>query len=52
MCKQAKANGMVPFIGMQGNLGTNTMSLLFDRSNNNWVYYDSQALNALIEGLW
>jgi hypothetical protein len=46
--KQAKANGLVPFYWDAGNLGVNTMSL-FDRTNN--TVYDSQALNALIEGL-
>lgn len=46
--KQAKANGLIPFYWDAGNLGVNTMSL-FDRSNN--TVYDSQALNALLDGL-
>ena len=46
--KQSRANGMVPFYWDAGNLGANTMSL-FDRSNN--TVYDSQALEALLEGL-
>jgi endoglucanase len=46
--KQAKANGMLPFYWDAGNLGVNTMSL-FDRSKN--TVYDSQALNALLDGL-
>jgi len=46
--KQAKANGILPFYWDAGNLGVNTMSL-FDRIKNN--VYDSQALNALLDGL-
>lgn len=46
--KQSKANGLIPFYWDAGNLGVNTMSL-FDRSNN--TVYDTQALNALIDGL-
>lgn len=46
--KQAKANGLIPFYWDAGNLGVNTMSL-FDRNNN--TIYDSQALNALLDGL-
>lgn len=46
--KQAKANGLIPFYWDAGNLGVNTMSL-FNRSNN--TVYDSQALNALLDGL-
>jgi hypothetical protein len=46
--KQAKSNGILPFYWDAGNLGVNTMSL-FDRSKN--TVYDSQALNALLDGL-
>jgi endoglucanase len=46
--KQAKANGLLPFYWDAGNMGTNS-SALFNRTNN--TVYDTQALNALIEGL-
>ncbi len=46
--KQAKANGILPFYWDAGNTGNNG-SAIFDRSNN--TVFDTQALNAMIEGL-
>jgi len=46
--KQAKANGLLPFYWDNGGLD-NFASGLFDRKNN--TVSDSQALNALLEGL-
>jgi endoglucanase len=46
--KQAKANGMLPFYWDAGGMGNNS-SALFNRTNN--TVYDSQALEALLEGL-
>ena len=46
--KQAKVNGMLPFYWDAGFIGVNTMTI-FNRTNN--TVYDSQALNALLDGL-
>jgi hypothetical protein len=46
--KQAKANGILPFYWDAGFMGANTMTI-FNRTNN--TVYDSQALNALLDGL-
>ncbi|MEN2401347.1 cellulase family glycosylhydrolase [Flavobacterium sp. MC2016-06] len=46
--KQAKANGLLPFYWDEGSLGDNGFGI-FKRSDNS--VFDTQALNALIEGL-
>lgn len=46
--KQAKANGLLPFYWDEGSLGDNGFGI-FKRSDN--TVFDTQALNALIEGL-
>lgn len=47
LTRQARLNGIVPFYWDAGNMGNNS-SALFDRFKNN--IYDSQALNAIMEG--
>lgn len=46
--KTAKANGLLPFYWDEGSMGNNGFGI-FNRSNN--TVFDTQALNALIEGL-
>ena len=46
--KQAKANGLLPFYWDEGSVGNNGFGI-FNRSDN--TVFDTQALNALIEGL-
>ncbi|WP_203418306.1 cellulase family glycosylhydrolase [Flavobacterium sharifuzzamanii] len=46
--KTAKANGLLPFYWDEGSLGNNGFGIM-DRSNN--TVFDTQALNALIDGL-
>ena len=46
--KQAKANGLLPFYWDEGSMGNNGFGI-FNRSDN--TVFDTQALNALIEGL-
>ena len=46
--QQAKINGLLPFYWDDGNMGVNG-SAIFNRTNN--TVFDSQALNAMIQGL-
>ena len=46
--KQAKANGLLPFYWDEGSMGNNGFGI-FNRTDN--TVFDTQALNALIEGL-
>ncbi|UTN05056.1 glycoside hydrolase family 5 protein [Flavobacterium bizetiae] len=46
--KTAKANGLLPFYWDEGSLGDNSFGII-NRSNN--TVFDTQALNALIEGM-
>ena len=46
--KTAKANGLLPFYWDEGSLGNNGFGIM-NRTNN--TVFDTQALNALIDGL-